>query len=119
MPSMRSRRIAVFFVGLALVIPSGFVGLVGLVVVASWADVETFCLLSETSHTADVYFVSFAAVIAATAIAMVGLMVAYVGRIRWRILVLPVAWLGTILIAEYLAALAISPQDCVGSIGGW
>jgi len=113
----RSRRIAVVFLSLALVVPLALVALIGLVVVPSWADVETFCLLSETSSAVDAYSTAFIVVILVTAVATVGLMVGYVGRIRWHTLLPPVAWVTAILLAEYLAALTISPQDCVGGIG--
>jgi len=113
----RSRRIAVVVLSLALVVPLALVALIGLVVVPSWADVETFCLLSETSSAVDAYSTAFMFVILVTAVATVGLMVGFVRRIRWRTLLPPVAWVAAILLAEYLAALAISPQDCVGGIG--
>jgi hypothetical protein len=113
----RLRRVAVFFLALVLVVPCVVVGLFGLIVVPSWVDVETFCLLAETTHTVDVYFVSFEVVIALTAIATIGLMVAYVERIGWRFLIPPLGWLGAILLAEYLVALVISPQPCEGGIG--
>ena len=60
---------------------------------------------------------SFLIAIAMTGIAVIGLMVVYVDRIRWRFVVTPLAWFGAILLAEYLVALAISPQPCQGGIG--
>src|SRR5262245_22416741 len=112
----RSPRIWVVVLALALVVPVTLVALFSLIVVPSWADIEVLCTLSESSHTIDVYFNVFTVVILVTAITTVGLMVALVGRIKWRILLPPIAWLGAILVAEYLVALAIGPQDCVGGI---
>ena len=114
----RSGRFAVGLLAFLLVCPLAVVAYFGLVVVSSWADVETFCLLDgPTSHAADVYAVSFLIAIAVTGIGVIGLMVAYVERIRWRFVVTPLAWVGAILLAEYLVALAISPQPCQGGIG--
>lgn len=113
----RSRRIAVAFVASVLVIPLGVVAVFGLFV--GWAGVETWCLFGEPSHSADVYSSAFLAVIAVTAMATIGLMVARVGRIRWRVVVPPLAWFAAILLAEVLVALAISPQPCEGGLGGF
>ncbi len=114
----RSGRFAVGLLALLLVGPLAVVAYFGLVVIPSWADVQTFCLLDgPMSHAADVYAVSFLIAIAVTGIGVIGLMVAYVERIRWRFVVTPLVWFGAILLAEYLVALAIGPQPCQGGIG--
>jgi hypothetical protein len=114
----RSGRFAVGLLAFLLVCPLAVVAFFAVIVVASWADVEAFCLLDgPTSHAADVYAVSFLIAIAGTGIGVIGLMVAYVDRIRWRFVVMPLAWVGAILLAEYLVALAISPQPCQGGFG--
>ena len=114
----RSGRFAVGLIAFLLVGPLAVVAYFGLVVIPSWADVQTFCLLDgPMSHAADVYAVSFLIAIAVTGIGVIGLMVAYVERIRWRFMVTPLAWAGAILLAEYLVALAISPQPCQGGVG--
>ncbi len=114
----RSGRFAVGLLAFLLVCPLAVVAFFAVIVVSSWADVETFCLLDgPTSHAADVYAVSFLIAIAVTGIGVIGLMVAYVERIRWRFVVTPLVWFGAILLAEYLAALAIGPQPCQGGIG--
>jgi hypothetical protein len=114
----RSARFAVGLLAFLLVCPLAIVAYFAVVVIPSWADVETFCLLdAPTSHAADVYAVFFLIAIAVTGIAVIGLMVVCVDRIRWRFVVTPLAWVGAILLAEYLVALAISPQPCQGGIG--
>jgi len=93
------------------------VALVGIIVVPSWVDVEIFCLLSEQTSASDVYEASFGLSIIFSGVALLVLMAVFVRRVRWRIVFPPLVWLGAILVAELLVALAISPQPCGGSIG--
>ena len=114
----RSGRLAVGLFAFLVVAPLAVVLLFGLVVVSSWVDVQVFCLLDgPTSHAADVYGWLFAVGIGTTGIATIAGMVAGVDRIGWRFLLPPLAWFGALLAAEFLVALAISPQPCQGGMG--
>src|SRR5262245_7579632 len=114
----RSGRPAVGVLAFALIAPLGVVAFVASIAIASWAEVDLVCLLgSTTTHSADLYADLFLVAIAASGIALLALMTALVERIRWRILLGPLAWFVAILLSEFLVALAIGPQPCEGGLG--
>ena len=114
----KGHRLGVTAVSILLVAPLMAVALVGIIVVPSWVDVEIFCLLERGvarlrrlrgGLRVDHHLFS--------GVALLVLMAVFVRRVRWRIVLPPLVWLGAILVAELLVALAISPQPCGGSIG--
>lgn len=88
-----------------------------LLVVPQWLGIETWCLLDESTQTADAFAVAVAAGIVGTGLIVLALM-AYVilgtdrGTRGWWLI--PPAWLGVLVAAEAIARLFIGPQPCSG-----